>query len=572
MKSSLLSLFFLSTSLGHIQDETTVQLSFSKIHGIIRDNAAPSAATASYTPGTLNSTGWAYLEITTNSSFTDGESAYAAGYLEGYLTFTEIYQFTVNAHGGLSPFSPVLRSWVENNTAYVKQQVTENPSDSFWYQVGLSMAQFQGLYDGYSAAAPASMQFSYEVLYAITMIGDLDDLCPALGCIDLPYGEFQCESKETCELEHENKLASKNFMRKRLHGNGHCSILVKPVGPVNRPLDIFFGHTTWNPYTTMLRIIKKYNFAFQQSASDSTIVAGDSILFSSYPGVLYSFDDWYTISSALSVAETTIINANPDLWSSVTYKSVQTWSRAMVSNRLASSGQLWVSLMSRENSGTYNNAWHIVDFKLFQSGDAIPDGFLYHLELFPGLIRSIDLSSILRAQTYWSSYNRPFSVDLFAESGQWALVDAHGLTFTWDLYSRPSIFRRLQTNVTDEASYVALMRHNNFETDPEGTQGCYNGVRSSVNAISSRGDLAPTTGCDEGTNTLLQNEGGIDFKYTSYNILTSAEHSKWLRFKAQSGPTTMQQPAFRWSTSPFSNYTHLGMTDLWDFPFVDFDV
>ena len=45
----------------------------------------------------------------------------------------------------------------------------------------------------------------------------------------------------------------------------------------------------------------------------------------------------------------------------------------------------------------------------------------------------------------------------------------------------------------------------------------------------------------------------------------------WLRMKAQSGPTTHQQPPFVWSTSPFANLSHVGMPDAFDFAIVDFD-
>ena len=35
----------------------------------------------------------------------------------------------------------------------------------------------------------------------------------------------------------------------------------------------------------------------------------------------------------------------------------------MVANRLANSGKIWTDLIAKENSGTYNNAWHVLDWK-----------------------------------------------------------------------------------------------------------------------------------------------------------------------------------------------------------------
>ena len=114
-------------------------------------------------------------------------------------------------------------------------------------------------------------------------------------------------------------------------GNGHCSILVRPIGDSFAPSDIIFGHTTWDPYTLMLRITKHYDFAYANVASRHAV-------FSSFPAVLYSFDDWYTLDSGLSVSETTIINLNPELWSRIVPQSVPDWTRNMVANRLATSG------------------------------------------------------------------------------------------------------------------------------------------------------------------------------------------------------------------------------------------
>jgi hypothetical protein len=84
-------------------------------------------------------------------------------------------------------------------------------------------------------------------------------------------------------------------------------------------------------------------------------VPGAAMSFSSFPAVLYSFDDWYVTSANLVVSETTIINNNASLWELLTPHSVPEWLRNMLANRLASSGQSWVDAFSPFNSGTYNN-------------------------------------------------------------------------------------------------------------------------------------------------------------------------------------------------------------------------
>lgn len=45
---------------------------------------------------TANETGWVFLKIVTQSAYSDEEQFFAAGYLEGYLTYHEIYNAYLN--------------------------------------------------------------------------------------------------------------------------------------------------------------------------------------------------------------------------------------------------------------------------------------------------------------------------------------------------------------------------------------------------------------------------------------------------------------------------------------------
>ena len=77
-----------------------------------------------------------------------------------------------------------------------------------------------------------------------------------------------------------------------------------------------------------------------------------------------------------------------------------------------------------------------------------------------------DKTEILRLQTYWASYNRIADTNLFNLTGQWEYVAKYGDHYTFDKTARANIFRRDVPSVVDEATYVALMRSNNFQTDP----------------------------------------------------------------------------------------------------------
>ena len=68
-----------------------------------------------------------------------------------------------------------------------------------------------------------------------------------------------------------------------------------------KPSDLFVGHSSWFTYSSMLRIFKTYDFAFQDSATASRVVS-----FSSYPGVLSSLDDFYMMKdSNMAMVQTT---------------------------------------------------------------------------------------------------------------------------------------------------------------------------------------------------------------------------------------------------------------------------
>ena len=79
----------------------------------------------------------------------------------------------------------------------------------------------------------------------------------------------------------------------------------------------------------------------------------------------------------------------------------------MVANRLATTGQEWCQYFAQNNSGTYNNEWMIVDYKLFEPGKELVDNTLWVLEQLPGEIHSEDMTDVLKSQGYWASYNIP---------------------------------------------------------------------------------------------------------------------------------------------------------------------
>src|SRR5699024_5870559 len=131
-----------------------------------------------------------------------------------------------------------------------------------------------------------------------------------------------------------------------------CSALVK-VLPDFR--DVLVAHDMWGNYRTMLRVLKRYSFNFRTSKSKS-------VAMSSYPGLVYSADDFYITSSGLVIQETTNNDYDNRTYRLDPRKMVFEFIRNAVANRMATSGMEWSLTFAYENSGTYNNQFMIVDY------------------------------------------------------------------------------------------------------------------------------------------------------------------------------------------------------------------
>ena len=119
--------------------------------------------------------------------------------------------------------------------------------------------------------------------------------------------------------------------------------------------DLLVSHVTWNSYQSMLRVLKKYSFAYHftdELNHNYRLVPGQEISFSGYPGVIYSGDDFSLISpSGLTVMETTIGNSNKELWRYIHPKGqILEGIRSTIANRLANSGSHWCKLTTQEHT------------------------------------------------------------------------------------------------------------------------------------------------------------------------------------------------------------------------------
>lgn len=472
-----------------------------------------------------NETGWAHLEIAAfqavhiHSAAIDNLQAYAAGLAEGYLTGVKVSQHSTNTFAsywgtGLPP-QPFV-DYIETNLAYMRKQADSlGPSDAFWHQVGLILTQMQGVLDGSNMKlAESKMQkLSFFDIMISNIDAEIGDILPAV-------------------LPHDGDIVFPSSMD--LRRKSHCSAALSIAPDLS---DIFIGHATWCNYDSMLRIFKHYNLQYTKPQVSS---------FSSYPGTISSIDDFYMLPT-MSVLETTnaVLKLNVSAISPI--GTVPTFIRAQVANTLATGGKDWTEIFSRENSGTYNNQWMVLDHGKFTPGKPLINDTLWVLEQIPGFTKAHDLTYELIKQNYWASYNVPFFATIAEMSGV-----SRQCYRGWDEYchkhcARAHMFKRDMSNVSSVSDMQRVLR--SFDLSDPLSKG------RAIRQIAARFDLEdikPSCG------------GAIDAKVSSI-MLGIQNRTAYII----SGPPSEHAPELVWDHNiACQNVTHDGIPNHFAFPWV----
>ncbi|EYC17341.1 hypothetical protein Y032_0031g2412 [Ancylostoma ceylanicum] len=486
----------------------------------------------------VNTTGWGILEIETFSGHPYDVQAYAAGVAEGELTRLQIhyhYQNTVkNMCKNHTIYCKRLYKYLTKNLDWMRSEVlTKPPTDLFWRHVNLTFAQLTGIYDSYMKRnLTPEIGFDLSPIYMIQLSGELFDL---------------------------NKYLNKTPDPQEYPESGRCSGLVK-LAPGNK--DMFFSHVAMSSLSWMMRVLKLYKFAF-----DAKEVPGHTVTFSGYPGQLASADDYTLTSGGLGSIETTIAIFNTSLYSDKYIKpegQVHCWIRSTISNYLTSTPKKWVELFSRYNSGTYNNQWTVVDYKLFKPGKEIPGkDMLWILEQTPGSIRMEDVTWFLKKYSYWPSYNVPFIKDITMIAG-FSEKARQFDWYKWGASPRARIFDRDHNKVVDIDTLTKLMRYNDYTHEEFARCNCTPLPYTAEGGISARGDLNTPNGTYEVESMGFRDHAGLDYKGTNYEMFSK------LRFRAWGGPPYDPLPVFDWSTTKVVA-NHFGQPQVWNFTYVDLE-
>eukprot|EP00038_Savillea_parva_P017731 m.21411 g.21411 ORF g.21411 m.21411 type:complete len:654 (+) comp3892_c0_seq1:269-2230(+) len=580
-----------------------------EVHDMTNDKGTDdddAAATGSYL-NTVSTTGWGVLRINTSSDSSASDQAFAAGCVEAKLTVNETYNYWINymkeEYGGTTP-PPAVVAFLDHQRTWLRAQMLkpENQGDVYWKAMSLVMAQWDGFAQGIQQyATPAQRSIlTPSSLYLLCSVGDLEtinglvrhdplpvpslateDALPCSSLISLQTGPCHNDVSSHAAQLHaditksttDNIHTHSNTTNTTNHGHQKCVT------------DIFASQATWRAYYAMLRIYKVYTFAYYPAKA---------ITIASSPGLLHSKDDFLS-SPQLWVAETTnmVSNASMRQWNlDHSNTTALSWQRTMVATGWADSGREWVDLFARENSGTYNNQWMVLDASKVTVGQPLPDtDVLWIAEQVPGLVASMDVTPVLMAKGYWPSYNIAYIRDIYAWSGYPANRSS---PYGYDGAPRARIFQRDAPNVNTWEGFKRLIRYNDFEHDSicavHDVDGHTNTplAESELNrndnhhdpalgrpmgdavvhtqqtgpsgtcAISARADLPGPHGAPF---------GGIDakvIKLTSMQAVLGTNQAP--QVEAQCGPTHDQQPPFSWKAFP--NTSHVGLPEVFNFDWV----
>lgn len=475
---------------------------------------------------TYSRDGWGQIHIWTNPNSESYNQMYCAGFVDTYLTQEKIKENFKNYKAvqteGSNKWPASWEKFILQNVNYMRTNIMNNNSE-YWSKMKLIMAQIDGMFFGLNYEVAEQDRLSEIDFWLLQAAGDLDDLAGILS------GSKARDPELTLK----------------------CTGLIK-LAPNNE--DVYFAQDTWSHYTDLHAYLKDYNLNVPEFKAHHVTV-------STRTGHLPSVDDFWTADTGLLVLETTLHNFNNTLYDLyVKPESVLTWIRSYYATFVSDNGMEWTEEFIKENSGTYNNEYIVLDSKKFEKGQPPKSDFLWMIEQLPGHYRSQDITEVLKKQTYFGSVNTPWFTDIFN------LADYPGQQVRepakkdfWSYYNQPryKIIERDAPNIKNYEEFKTFMRYNNYTTDP---LLLINGIPEPAQGILSRYDLRPASGTSYGARNCF---GGLDTKTAKLSQFTVDQ--KW---DAILSPEYKFNPPFSFSDWP--DVLHEGLENTWQHDWIEF--
>lgn len=483
-----------------------------------------------------------FLEIETQSGYKDPHQAFAAGILEGSLTWKSIHAQWLNTIQSFcekndenGEFCQWLRDIILVNYKNVQKLSREqHKNDQYHHQIFLFYQQLLGIETGFKKGVKRARR-DHEIPFVDFLLlnskVDIEDL-------KIYYNKFQTDfEKEQMEV---NPRVGKMVLNIIVGENEHPKILM--------------GHSADGDYTSMLKMVKTYRFNYHHGPeAASRIVTNTDITFTSYPGSIASSDDFYLAigkHSRIIVSGITLKHhQSAELMHGIDLEAtIFSSARVMAANRLSHNGKFWSRIMARDpDLGA--KQWLVIDEKRmkFLSIDDEPsqdvnepvtssttsdDGLVNSNEIPTDIIPSADLvkspsnrNLVWLIDQTWRRLHAEDVTDRFKNDGDGWLFD--GTPFFKVIQELNGLHGRdiiVKNDLDNSEDVVQFLKHNAY-----------------------RGDLMmqPTT------------FGNIDLK-----VYASEDH----QLIVQNGPViTDSTHPFDWSSEVFDDIRHDEHPSLWNF-------
>nr|CAD7427451.1 unnamed protein product [Timema monikensis] len=321
---------------------------------------------------------WAVLEVESHEDYPDWVQAYSAGLLEGSLSWQLIHWHWVNTVRdyclGKEHLCKDVRRFIRENFDWVRSRAKKHMHrDHYWHQTQAPVPSHVHL----KAVTLRTPLFCCKVeLFFVQLdgleIGWRQGVKRSRQDIDIPHEDFLWMNAVTDVADLERKFnGSHKDPNPRMSDAAIFSSAFVRLLPETKQL--FVAHNTGARYEGMLRLMKRYELNYHLLPTrDWNLIQGRDIVFSSYPGVVYSQDDFYVVSGEpstssgsvhkLVVTGTAVDNYNKALWDAVDVEQVLIGPRVMAANRLAHDGKSWSRILARFNSGTGNKQWMVANY------------------------------------------------------------------------------------------------------------------------------------------------------------------------------------------------------------------
>ena len=469
-------------------------------------------------------TGWDLFESKTYNNANPIIQLYSIGIIEGILSQEEIKDYMNNFRYALGGNEKAiqLKQWFKEADENIKRKINNINSEkdnkfdlkSLSYLACLH-AQINGLYKGYNLKSEEDDVDIYE-LYLLNSEGNYDDTLVYMGINQIEYNDNVNFENDENLMKYYNTTKFEEIWRK-LTRKSHCSAIVKLINE-NNEKNILFGHNTWTGFYELLRTYKSIDYAFE---GDNQILGLKPIKmkYSSYPGILFSGDEYYTIENNLAITQTSLSTIFPErLVNGLNKKEyIPEFMRIMTINFLSRTGKEWVKNFEKLYNGNhiYFASWIIVDFNKINSNNNL----IFIAEEVSENVMTMDYTKEFLKKGYYGSYNLPFFKEHTVQTG----ISYFNLNLDDKKYNpRGYLVKSLINEVNDIQSFQDLLTYNKYrmndskvEDDPS--------VDDPYNGIASRSE----------------EYGTIDFKIIDKNLINNGN------IYAYSGPIYGDNPNFK---------------------------